>query len=294
MDDTVKSPDDLTQFEELKLLGTIGRIKGKNYPDKIVTHLEPFSGTAESYRMIRNKIRFGLPSNQAISILVTSPEPGEGKSITAANLGIIMAQSNQKTILVDADLAHPVLHRVFDVKNKPGLADLLSAPETDIGWLLKSTMINNLRIITSGELSQDLSQRLDSERFSNILEKLFGEANVVIIDSPPAMLAADAAVLSHKASGVILVIRAGKSKQKTIRQTLIDLNAANATVLGYVFNQLQKDNHLAVYKGYPEQRNPIQHVKAIFNRGPGQGKKKGMPLAAPRSKGTLHRLRKRS
>jgi non-specific protein-tyrosine kinase len=165
LDDTVKSTDDLSQFEKLNILGAIGRIKGQKYSGKIAAQME-------SYRMIRNKIRLGSADNPAKSIVVTSPEPGEGKSVTAANLGVIMAQANIKTVIVDADLRHPVQHKMFDVKIKSGLMDLLSSPKTDIRDCLKSTSINNLQIMTSGESNQDQSEQLNASRkFSTSLRR---------------------------------------------------------------------------------------------------------------------------
>jgi len=265
MEDSINSPDDLSQFEKLNLLGTVGRIKGHKYSEKIVTHLEPSSPTTESYHMIRNKIRFGSGDNPAKTIVVTSPEPEEGKSITAANLGIIMAQANIRTILIDADLRHPVLHQVFDVKIRSGLADLINSPETDIHNCLKSTSINNLLIMTSGELSPGQSERLSSERMSSILKQLEQMAYVVIIDSPPALLNADAMILANRAGGVIVVVRAGKSKRKAIRQTLIDLQEANANLIGCIYNQIHKRQHLSHLYRHKQEKNLIQHLKALVN-----------------------------
>jgi capsular exopolysaccharide synthesis family protein len=255
LNDSIKSTDDLSQFDKLNILGTFGRIKGKTDSEKIVTHLEPSSPTMESFRMIRNKIRLGSVENPPKSIVVTSPEPEEGKSVTAANLGVIMAQANIKTIIVDADLRHPVLHQVFKVLNKSGLSDLLASPEIDIQKYLKNTSINNLKIITSGESSQDQSELLRSERISEILKCLEEKADVIIIDSPPALLTADATILSNRADGVILVLRAGKTRRKALRQTLVDLEEANANILGCIYNQIHKDNNLATYKRRKQERS---------------------------------------
>jgi len=265
LDDTIKSMNDLSQFGELNVLGVIGKIKGHTDSDRLITNLEPSSPTKESYRMIRNKIRLGSGNHPARSIVVTSPEPEEGKSITAANLGIIMAQAEMKTVIVDADLRHPKLHQVFDVKNKFGLADLLNPSKTDIGFYLKSTAIDHLQIITSGESIHDPSERLRSERISEILDYLKEKAEVIIIDSPPALLTADSTILSNRADGVIVVVRAGQSKRRAIRQILSDLSEANATLLGCIYNQVHKDNNLAIYKRHKQEKNLIQHLKALFN-----------------------------
>ena len=262
LDDAIKSTDDISQFEKLNILGTVGRIKGREYSEKLVTHLEPTSPNKELFRMIWNKIRFGSSENSVKSIVITSPEPEEGKSIIAANLGVIMAQANIKTILVDADLRHPIIHQVFNVCNESGLSDLLDSPEIGTQYYLKNTSINNLQIITGGESSQDPSDQLSSERIFEILENLKAKADLIIIDSPPALLAADAMILSNWADGVIVVIRAGKSKRRAIRQTLIDLQEANANLLGCIYNQVNQDINLAVYRRHKKETNPIQQFKA--------------------------------
>jgi capsular exopolysaccharide synthesis family protein len=267
LDDSIKSADDLSQFGNLNVLGAVGRIKVRNDSRKIVTHLDPSSPTSESFRMIRNKLRFGSADELPKSILVTSPQPEEGKSITAANLGIIMAKANIKTILVDADLSHPVLHDVFNVKFKSGLADLINSPVTGIQDCLKKTSIDNLQIITGGETSQDQTERLSAERISEILKTLQDQAEIIIIDSPPVLLTADAAILSNRADGVIVVVRAGKSKRKAVRQALIDLQEANANILGCIYNQVSKDNNSAIYTRHKQEKTLIQHLKALLNIG---------------------------
>jgi capsular exopolysaccharide synthesis family protein len=135
----------------------------------------------------------------------------------------------------------------------------------DIQGFLKDTSIHNLQIITSGESSQDQTELLHSERIAEILKCLEEIADVIIIDSPPALLTADATILSNRADGVILVIRAGKSKRKALRRALVDLEEANANILGCIYNQTHKDHNLATYKRRKQERSLIQHLKARIN-----------------------------
>lgn len=250
IDDAIKDVDDLSAYEKMNVLGTVGKIKGQRYSEQVVTHWLPASPTAESYRMIRNKIRFGAGGSQARSIVVTSPEPEEGKSITAANLGVIMAQAGIRTVLVDADLRHPVQHEAFSVKLKSGLADLIRTQGASIEDCLKPTSIDNLKVITAGESAHNELEQMNSDRISAVLTILADYADVIIIDSPPAMLTADAMILSNRADGAIVVVRAGKTKRKALRQTLIDLQEANANVIGCIYNQPNRENNLAAYKRY--------------------------------------------
>ncbi len=262
IDDAIKDTEDLSAYKKLNVLGTVGRIKGVRYSDKVVTHLEPSSPTAESYRMIRNKIRFGA-GEQVRAIVVTSAEPEEGKSITAANLCVIMAQAGIRTVLVDADLRQPVQHQAFNVKLKSGLADLISAQGADINMCLKHTSVNNLRVITSGESSQNELEQLSSERIAAVLKRLAQHAEVVIIDSPPALLTADAMILSNCADGVIVVVCANKTKRRALRQTMIDLQEANANVIGCIYNQPQKENNLAAYKRHKQGFGLIRALRSL-------------------------------
>jgi non-specific protein-tyrosine kinase len=257
LDDTYKSSSDLSRLENLKNLGSIGRIKGKKYSDKIIARLEPFSPITEAYRIIRSRIWFRSGDTLGKStIMVTSSVPQEGKSVTAANLGIVMAQSNYRTIIVDADLRNPVLHKVFNVKKEVGLGDLLSSPEVKIDDCLKKTWVNNLQVITSGQATPDPSERLGSSRMREILTRLKEIADIVIFDSPSALLFADAVVLSNQVDGVIVVIRAGKTKRSAIRQTLFDLQIAKANLLGSVFNYAPQSKTSVARESYARSQRP--------------------------------------
>jgi non-specific protein-tyrosine kinase len=263
LDDTLKTKDDIRQFKELNLLGAIGRIEGREYSDKLIAHLEPFSPTIESYRMVRNRINFNPAKNPLRSILITSAESGEGKSITAANLGLIMAQANRKTILVDADFRRPVLHQVFKVENDTGLGDMLDSTGIELSDCLKDTHLENLYLLTNGKQLWNSSELLGSERMKKIIKDLEQNADVVIFDSSPALLTADAAILSNLANGVIIVIRAGKSKRKAVEFTLLELQKANANIFGCIINQIYRDEISAYYKGYKPEANIFRRLRTL-------------------------------
>jgi non-specific protein-tyrosine kinase len=254
LDDTYKSLSDFSQSEEVNILGSIRKIKGRKPADKIVAHLNPYSPVTESYRIVRSRIRFKPTDKPARSIMVTSSMPAEGKSVTVANLATVFAQANYKTIIVDADLRHPILHEVFNVSNEVGLGDMLSSPEIKIEDCLKTTSVNNLQILTSGMPLLDPSERLGSTRMEEILNELNKVAEIVILDSPPVLVFADAIVLSRRIDGVIVVIQAGKSKRAAITQTLFDLQNANANLLGSIFNQSPKSDTFSVNKAYMQER----------------------------------------
>lgn len=236
LDDTFKSSEDFSKSEDNKLLGSISHIGGRKPTDKIVTHLQPRSALTEAYRIIRSRLRFRHTEKSNRSIMVTSPLADEGKTITVGNLGVVFAQANLRTIVVDADLRHPSLHEVFGLKNEMGLGDLLETHEIRVKEVLQSTSVNNLQILTSGKSLVDPSDRLGSDRMNKVIAELNKSAEVVIFDCPPALLFADAVDLSRRMDGVILVVRAGRSTRDMVNQVLFDLQNARANVLGSIFN----------------------------------------------------------
>jgi capsular exopolysaccharide synthesis family protein len=237
LDDTLKSADDLSQSLGLTSLGAISQIKGKRYQDRLIASQDPFAPASEAYRMIRSNIQFMSIDQPVKSIMVTSATPGEGKSFTVANLGIAMAQAGLKTIIVDTDLRRPVQHQVFTVPNLEGLTDLLRSPELEVNSHLKHTRFENLQVITCGTLPPNPSEVLGSQRMGQLLAGLNEMADVVIYDSPPAVSVTDAAVLSRRVDGVVLVIEAGQTRRDVARQAIMNLQQAGAHILGGVLNR---------------------------------------------------------
>ena len=125
MDDTVKSPADINRAMQLTTLAGISRIAGATPAEKLVTVNYPKSPISEAYRVLRTNLQFSSLDRPVKTIVVTSPNPVEGKSTTAANLGVVMAQAGKRVILVDADLRRPVIHRMFGLENKDGLTTAL-------------------------------------------------------------------------------------------------------------------------------------------------------------------------
>jgi capsular exopolysaccharide synthesis family protein len=266
LDDTYKSLKDFSRSEEVNILGSIRKIKGKKLSDKLIAHLQPHSPITESYRIIRSRIRFKRADHLAKSIMVTSSMPEEGKSVTAANLAVVFAQANFKTVIVDTDLRHPVLHKVFNVENEAGLGDMLNSREMKIEECIKNTSINHLQILTSGEPLPDPSGQLGSERMEEIIRDLKEIAEIVIFDTPPVLVFADAIALSRRIDGIIVVIRAGKSTRSAVSQTLLDLQNANANLLGSIFNQSPKSDTFSVNKVYMQERPQLPFARAVVKK----------------------------
>ena len=251
LDDTLKSKRDLSDLLGLTPLGAISRIEGKDYPDKLIAINDLFAPVGEAYRIVRSNIQFAAVDRPVKSIMITSPTPNEGKSITVANLGVVMAQAGLKTIIVDADLRRPVQHQIFRIPTPGGLTDLLCTPEADPTEYLRKTEIENLRVITCGALPPNPSELLGSQRMEQLLADLTGLAEVILFDSPPALLVADAVVLSGKVDGVVLVTQAGVTRIGAARQAILNLQQAGANLLGGVLNQVKgKRGGYYYYQGY--------------------------------------------
>ena len=235
LDDTIKLSDEL-DYLGLTGLGNIQRIKGQNYQDKLSTISAPFSPESEAYRVIRSNIQFAAIDQPPKSIVITSPEPGAGKSTTASNLAVILAQAELKTILIDADLRRPVLHKIFNVPNLNGLTDLLRSPSIDLNNSLNKTSQENLYIIPSGPLPPNPAELLSSRQISQLLHRLEQLVDIVIIDSPPTLAVSDTIALSSKVDGVILVARKGSTRRKMIQKTIANLHQVGGNILGGVLN----------------------------------------------------------
>jgi succinoglycan biosynthesis transport protein ExoP len=261
LDDTVKSPEDLGEAADLITLGSIARLNGKDYKGKLISSHSPFSPSVEAYRLVRTNIQFMSVDQPARSVLVTSASPGEGKSVTAVNLGVTMAQANLRTILVDTDLRMPAIHKILQIPNAGGLTDLLRAPELKTDDYLRNTGIENLQVITSGPLPPNSSEMLGSQRMAELIQRLEKSADIVIFDSPPVLAVTDAAVLSQRVDGVVLVVQSGRTRRVAVKQAAGRLRQIGAHLLGAVLNrasdQGSSHNYVAYYsrsseRGLPE------------------------------------------
>ncbi len=250
MDDTLKSRDDLGKLIGLNPLGAIREMKEEIYKNALITTRKMFSPESEAYRMIRSNIQFMSVDEPSKSFLVTSAVRGEGKSTVAANLGVVMAQAGYNTIVVDTDLRCPVQQEIFQLRNPKGLTDLLREPELKAVNYLESTQVPGLRILTSGVLPPNPSEMVGSQRMKQVMAELAEIADVVIYDSPPAVIVADASILSERVDGTVLVIRVDKTRREVVQQAIFNLRQAEANLFGAVLNRVSKKSHSYYYHGY--------------------------------------------
>ena len=240
MDNTIKSEDDLDPT--VTLLGTIpsfsldGEAKDVG---PLVTLKSSHSKIAEAYRTLRTAILFSSPLKEKKKvILVTSCNTAEGKTLTSANLAIVLARSNIKTLLIDADLRKPRVHEILNIKNKKGLSSLL-VDDTKIEEVTIPFKIPNLDIIPCGVVPPDPSELINSKRMEELLEEFRKRYDVVLLDSAPLLPVTDSTILGRLVDGVILVVRAGKTTNDATTRVYPQLSAVNARLIGTILNDIK-------------------------------------------------------
>lgn len=257
LDDTLRSPEDITRQLGLPVLGLIARHDAGE--DKPIALLEPRSPVAEAFRTLRTNIQFAALDKPLKSILVTSPSPSEGKSTVAANLAIIMAQGDRRVVLLDTDLRRPKIHQLLGLPNAGGVSGVVLQLEVfldgkvNLNGALQETGVSGLRALTSGKLPPNPAELLGSEKMNKALELIARHSDAIILDSPPVLAVTDASVLAPRVDGVILVIKPGETKLAAARGAVEQLHRVGATLLGVVLNDVNlkgSSYYHYQYKGY--------------------------------------------
>ncbi len=231
LDNTIKTPDDIENSLGFSPIGAIPPQNG-NDQQAVISQTQPRSPAAEAYRILRTNIQLRTLDTPVRSILVTSPRPGDGKTTTAANLAVVIAQAGHTVIIVDTDLRRASLCRLFALPNTHGVTTALLDEEATISNHLQSVNITNLRLLTSGLLPPNPSELLGSQQMKHLIATLQTEADMVIFDSPPFLAAADAAVLANAVEGVLLVVSAGKTRPGDIVRIARSLDETGTRLLG--------------------------------------------------------------
>ncbi|WP_449621668.1 CpsD/CapB family tyrosine-protein kinase [Robertmurraya sp. Marseille-Q9965] len=206
---------------------------------ELLAHNFPRMSVTEQYRLIRTNILYAAVDKEIKSIMVTSPEQGEGKSTTATNLAIVLAQQGKKVLLVDTDLRKPSLHHVFNISNHIGLTSALSK-EIYLDEAITKTYIPHLDVLTSGPIPLNPSELLNSNSMKVLMKEMYSDYHFIVFDTPPALAVTDAQVLANQCDGVVLVI----SSRKTLKNAAIEakelLEKAHSQLLGVVLNRMER------------------------------------------------------
>ena len=264
MDTSLKNIHDIEQFLALPVLGLIPAIdqedvasqaeNGKttngatSVAERLISHHLPKSPISEAYRILRTNLQFLNPDAPLKTILVTSSGPSEGKTTTAANLAITMAQVGARTLIVDADLRRPMVNGVFGIPQEPGLTELL-VKGGDLQKAMVSTDIDNLFILPAGTIPPNPSELLSSQKMKRLIQEMKNCCDLVILDCPPVITVTDAAVLAAEADCVLLVVHSGKTDREAARRAKTLLTNVKAKIAGTVLNNISSDM-LAGYSYY--------------------------------------------
>ena len=271
LDNTIKTPEEVDQVLNLPTLSVVSHIKPLTTKNQqgVTTEIDIFSPGAEAYRILRTNIQYANPASPIKTLLVTSSVNGEGKSLTAANLAVVMSQANKRVILVDTDLRRPVLHKIFKVSNRVGVSSLLLNQGPDLELILARRKTGNLWVLPCGPLPLNPAELLSSPQMQSLLAQLCEHADMVIFDCPPLLPIADASILAPQVDATVFVVEAGKTNRQVCRRGHDILTQVGVKPLGVILNKFNPQyggNGYYYTHRYDPPRMPGK-VKAEFTNG---------------------------
>jgi len=241
MDTTVKGETDVKRLLQSNVLAGIPDIhqKGENSGDSdLIVFENPRSHTAEAFRSMRTALTFSIPGERISSVVVSSALPSEGKSLAAINLATTQAQSNKRTIIIDADMRKPRLHKVFDTQNDKGLSSLLSDNKIKIDDVSCKTKIDNLDFISCGPIPRNPAELLESNSFKELLKMLKEKYEFIVFDSPPGFALVDSLIIGKYTDGLIMVVRSFSTPKAAAKQFATRLVETEVKLLGVALNNV--------------------------------------------------------
>jgi capsular exopolysaccharide synthesis family protein len=282
LDSSIRTVEDVGRYVQLPALGVIPAISGKGLKRvrgngrkqklaagngaegaiqkvssagdrKII--INERSSAAEAYRVLRTSMLLSTPGKPPKTILITSGQPGEGKTTTAVNTAISFAQLGASVLIIDCDLRRPVTHRLFGIDPEVGLSTYL-CDESDIDGYIQRLQIPNLSLMPCGHIPPNPAELLSSERMKSMLAILSQRYDHILVDSPPLIGVADALILSTLVDGVILVVHGGKSTRALARRARQELVNVGAKIFGVVLNNLDLKD--AGYDNYNYYQNHLR------------------------------------
>lgn len=217
-----------------------------NQPRQLIAQLNQRSPITEQYRTLRTNLQFSAIDHPLDSILVTSTNPGEGKSITVANLAIVYAQAGKKVLLIDADLRKPTVHYTFRLNNLRGLSNVLIG-DNALEESISTSSVDNLDVMSSGPIPPNPAELLGSKKMLAMLEHAKTLYDMVIIDSPPTLAVTDSQILSQIVDGTLLVIRSKQTEYEGAIKAAEALKQGKGRILGTVLNDTEKTAENSYY-----------------------------------------------
>jgi polysaccharide biosynthesis transport protein len=257
LDNTIKTVEDVSRYAQLPALSVIPAVGGSmsrrlgmrgrkvltattsasEHGYQLVT-LEPQSSAAEAYRVLRTSVLLSAAGQPPKIVLITSGQPGEGKTTTAINTAISLAQLGASVLIVDCDLRRPTAHKVLGIEHQQGLSTYLSQAQVTLDEVIQPLPIENLSLLPCGPIPPNPAELIISERMKDMLNELRSRYDHIIVDSPPLVNVTDPVILSTMVDGVILVVHGGKSTRDLVRRARQELATVGAKIFGVVLNNV--------------------------------------------------------
>ena len=273
LDDTIRTTEEIENYLQLPALAAIPTIDlvpkrklllvGANGEEpvsresELLIHTDSRSSLAEAFRQLRTSILLSTAGHAPKSLLITSSLPAEGKTTTAINTAISLAQTGAKVLVIDADMRRPRLHNVFNISNASGLSTLLSSTlsEGEIEDTIKYDEASNLNLLPSGPVPPNPAELIGSEQMANLLKLMQKNFTHIVVDSPPIASFTDGVLIASMVDGVILVVHAGKSSRQVVRRSKQLLNEIGAKIRRLNNANLRSQDNYYYYQSYYHRDN---------------------------------------
>lgn len=274
-DNSIRTAEEVQRSVSLPVLGTIPQIRtgtrstgtyagnvfgigdgsgngedAARMSEKIITHFAPKDPISEAYRSLRTNIQFARLDKPIRSMLVSSAGPKEGKSLTVINLATTFAQMGERTLVVDADMRRPTQHHLFGADRDPGLTTLLTRHDLGLADVIRTTEVENLFVIPGGSSAPNPAELLGSARMEALIGEMMEQFGMVVFDTPPVVAVTDAALLSRKVDGALLVCRWGQTDRHLLMHAVDLMRKVGANMIGAVMNNIDVYHRYGSYGHY--------------------------------------------
>jgi len=286
LDDSIKSQEDIENYLHLPFLGYIPNIKSTNVVERdLQSHHHPTTSTAEGFRTLRAAVALARNSDKMRCIAITSTIPSEGKSLVASNFAIVTAQTGLKTLLVDADLRRPSVHKAFQLQSPVGLSAYLADRVRSISDIAHTTEVPNLDVICCGSIPANPSELVSSKRMLQFLEEAAQKYDRVVLDCPPISAVADPLVVGAMSDGVIFVTKFNKIRREHALRSVQRVQDAGIHIIGLVLNDIDFEGKDSYYYSYHYYQNRYYSSHYRSRTGADAAPKKGSKETAETTKG---------
>ena len=221
----------------------------KSDPKKILCQNSPFA-VKEAYNAIRTNLLFTQQGEKCPIFVVTSPTANNGKTINSINLAVSFAQMGKRTLLIDADMRNPTIHRMFSISVKNGLSEILAGLTDNIS--VSKTDVENLSVLTAGKIPPNPAELLSSARMDKLLEFVKEHYDCVFIDTPPISLVTDSTIFAQKVTGYIVIVKTDTTNTHDVKTTVTNIEQIDGNILGFILNDVnsEKKKYYSYYRKY--------------------------------------------